>query len=143
MHNAWGDHVRPYSPSGLRQWSMNQESLDFRHGECQNKDAGRDTLYTHDIELTFKRYVISSIMRSSRLKSHHLVTFFFNQRFLLDSSIFSTKKRCLQQLLSMKFLLPFFYNQLSQILRQLIMKKSKPQKRGFSLNQELHKLYLK
>ena len=27
-----------------------------------NKGAGRDTLYTHDIELTFKRYVISSIM---------------------------------------------------------------------------------
>ena len=25
--------------------------------------AGRDTLYTHDIELAFKRYVISSIMR--------------------------------------------------------------------------------
>jgi len=25
--------------------------------------AGRNTLYTHDIELTFKRYVISSIMR--------------------------------------------------------------------------------
>lgn len=29
-----------------------------------NIGAGRDTLYTHDIELTFKRYVISSIMRS-------------------------------------------------------------------------------
>lgn len=28
-----------------------------------NDLAGRDTLYTHDIELTFKRYVISSIMR--------------------------------------------------------------------------------
>lgn len=26
--------------------------------------AGRNTLYTHDIELVFKRYVISSIMRS-------------------------------------------------------------------------------
>ena len=25
--------------------------------------AGRDTLYTHDIELAFKRYAISSIMR--------------------------------------------------------------------------------
>lgn len=25
--------------------------------------AGRDTLYTHDIELAFKRYVISSSMR--------------------------------------------------------------------------------
>ena len=30
-----------------------------------NIDAGRDTLYTHEIELTFKRYVISSIMRPS------------------------------------------------------------------------------
>ena len=29
-----------------------------------NIGADRDTLYTHDIELTFKRYVISSIMRS-------------------------------------------------------------------------------
>lgn len=29
-----------------------------------NMDAGRDTLYTHDIELAFKRYVISSIMGS-------------------------------------------------------------------------------
>ena len=28
-----------------------------------NIDAGRDTLYTHDIELTLKRYVISSIVR--------------------------------------------------------------------------------
>lgn len=28
-----------------------------------NVVAGRDTLYTHDIELAFKRYVISSIMR--------------------------------------------------------------------------------
>ena len=25
--------------------------------------AGSNTLYTHDIELTFKRYIISSIMR--------------------------------------------------------------------------------
>ena len=29
-----------------------------------NMSAGRDTLYTHDIELTFKRYVRSSIMGS-------------------------------------------------------------------------------
>ena len=30
-----------------------------------NSNAGKDTLYTHEIELTFKRYVISSIMRPS------------------------------------------------------------------------------
>jgi hypothetical protein len=31
-----------------------------------NKNAGRNTLYTHGIELTFKRYLISSTMRPSK-----------------------------------------------------------------------------
>ena len=57
---------------------MEPFSIVFFPDAVYNKHAGRDTLYTHDIELTFKRYVISSIMRLSRLKCHHLVTFLFS-----------------------------------------------------------------
>lgn len=36
---------------------------------CYNINAGRNTLYTHETELTFKRHVMSSDMGESRRKA--------------------------------------------------------------------------